>query len=503
MTSIVSNIALLCALLTALIGCSTAASETWSTSTHEMAASASPMAPNSIDISEATSESRSPSTHEMASSASPIASHSIDMSEPWAPPVNPHIFAGPIFDQRSAEDLTLHSDHIARVRLLDVEEGMRTPGVSKRYAIEMIFKFQVLEWLKGGNGEGEIKGGIGMEHAEGDTLEEARWKAKYYFDSRDSQYDSRETIVFFQRVPLDESNIYSIGWIGDSLSPWPSFLPLASAGGASGASGEQRFIWSTHRPLPPESSGASGASDEWTISLTTLRRLSGMTNAELKRRERSVIGYAEVNSSPPPETDLGYLAARSKTRGRDNWIELVWSKSEVAERGVSGYRILRRKQTDSEFIELANISADTSSHYEDMRDIQPETKYIYRLRAYGASGDIADARIAITTVAALEPLSGAAATATTPTASPTPPQPTATVVPTATPTNTPATAPTATNTPATAPTLTPTPPTGGVSGAIDTPTPTATSMPPATATHTPTIAPTATLESSSGGVTGQ
>ena len=318
MTSIVSNIALLCALLTALIGCSTAASEPWSTSTHEMAASASPMAPNSIDISEATSESRSPSTHEMAASASPIAiaSHSIDMSEPWAPPVNQHIFASTIIDQRSAEELTSHSDHIARVRLLGVEEKVRTPGNSKRYAIQMIFKFHVLEWLKGGNEELAIKGAIGMEHAEGDTLEEARWKAKYYFDNRDSQYDSRETIVFFQRVPLYDS-IYSIGWIGDSLSPWPSFLPLASAGGASGASGEQRFIWSTHRPLPPESSGASGASDEWTISLTTLRRLSGMTNAELKRRERSVIGYAEVNSSPPPETDLGYLAARSKTRGRD------------------------------------------------------------------------------------------------------------------------------------------------------------------------------------------
>ena len=389
-------------------------------------------------------------------------------------------------DHRSAEELTLHSDHIARARLLGVEEKVLTPGISKRYTIQMIFKFQVLEWLKGGHGEIEIKGAIGMEHAEGDTLEEARWKAKYYFDNRDSRYDNRETVVFFQRVPLYDSNIYSIGWIGHSLSPWPSFLPLASTGGASGASGEQRFMWGTQRPLPSESSGASGASDEWTISLTTLRRLSGMTDAELKRRERSVIGYAEVNSSPPPETDLGYLAARSKTRGRDNWIELVWSKSGVAERGVSGYRVLRRKQTDSEFIELANISADTSSHYEDKRDIQPETKYIYRLRAYGASGDIADARIAITTVAALEPLSGAASTST-PTASPTPQQPTATVAaPTATPAAAPAPShtptPTTTHTPSPAPTSTPDPTatpessTGGVSGAIDTPTP----------THTPT-----------------
>jgi len=31
-----------------------------------------------------------------------------------------------------------------------------------------------------------------------------------------------------------------------------------------------------------------------------------------------------------------------------------------------------------------------------------ETKYIYRLRAYNVEGDIADARVAITTVAEIE-----------------------------------------------------------------------------------------------------
>ncbi len=134
----------------------------------------------------------------------------------------------------------------------------------------------------------------------------------------------------------------------------------------------------------------------------------------------------ETRSTIPPETGLDSFFAATRV---DEGISLIWGISGSAP-NVTGYRILRRKQTDSEFIELANIPITEEGYYQDMRDILPETKYIYRLRAYGASGDIADARIAITTVAALEPLSGPAATATS-TASPTPTQPTATVVPTA------------------------------------------------------------------------
>ena len=117
---------------------------------------------------------------------------------------------------------------------------------------------------------------------------------------------------------------------------------------------------------------------------------------------------------------------------------------------MTGYRILRRAQADSSFIQLADVVADgINTHYDDTLNIKPETKYIYRLRAYNADGDIADARVAITTVAELEPLHGPAAPTATPTATATPapaaapsdggappaptPTPTATATPTATP----------------------------------------------------------------------
>ena len=403
------------------------------------------------------------------------------------------------------EELILYADVVARVRLLDVEERIQTPGKREAYEAKMLFKFEVLEYLKGGNGSSPspIWGQVYLEQAEGATEEEARWKAAYYWEHRNTYWDDRDAIVFMDILSSNAPSPqhYALGGITAdlghaletySLSASKWWLPSTSAGGVSGASDdEQEFLLEYPR------SGASGASGNSasTVSTAQLKRLASLSDAALKRRINSLSGFMVVDESLPSETGIDHLSARTKP----NWIELIWQTSFNAP-NVTGYRILRRKQTDSEFIELANIPITEEGYYQDMRDIQPETKYIYRLRAYGASGDIADARIAITTVAALEPLSGAAATHT-PTASPTPPQPTATVVPTATPTNTPATAPTATHTPA--PTLTPTPPTGGVSGAIDTPTPTATSTPTATATHTPTIAPTATLESSIGGVTGQ
>ena len=413
-----------------------------------------------------------------------------DMSKPW----EPHMGMGATIAsyRNKLEELILYADVVARVRLLDVEERIQTPGKREAYEAKMLFKFEVLEYLKGGNGSSPspIWGQVYLEQAEGDTEEEARWKAAYYWEHRNTYWDDRDAIVFMNILPSPQH--YALGGITAdlghaletySLSASKWWLPSTSAGGVSGASDdEQEFLLEYPRS---GTSGASGNSAS-TVSTAQLKRLASLSDAALERRINSLSGFMVVDESLPSETGIDHLSARTKP----NWIELIWQTS-VNAPDVTGHRILRRRQTDSEFIELANIPITEESYYQDTRDIQPETKYIYRLRAYGASGDIADARIAITTVAALEPLSGAAATAT----------PTATVVPTATPTNTPATAPTTTPTPA--PILTPTPPAGGVSGAIDTPTPTPTSTSTATATHTPTIAPTATLESSSGGVTGQ
>ena len=335
-----------------------------------------------------------------------------DMSQPYTPPEpRGHIIPG----GSSWDLLVLESRDIARVRLLSVEEAVSHPGPDKPYAIRMKFRFEVIEWLRGGNNELIITGGVGMEHAQGRSLEEARWKAKYYFDKRDARFDDRDAVVFFQKTTPSEPNHYSIGWIGDdTVSPWESWWPSSDVGGVSGASGEQRFVRWGMTNLQHYSSFEDPIPRGATTSLKTIRRAMTLNNLGSKKMDeldRTVIGYAVIDSSPPADMDLDYFAARSSARPSDNWVQLFWNNLGTAESGVEGYRILRREQSAADFIELASMPADVAtSLYEDKLDIQPETKYIYILRAYGANGDIADACVDITTVAELDPLDAPTAT---------------------------------------------------------------------------------------------
>ena len=354
-----------------------------------------------------------------------------DMSRPWTPAIHGGISSHHPSRPYELEELFLKTDVIARVRLLGVEEVIKSPGENEAYGAYMQFKFEALEYLKGGYGYSPIWANVALEQAEGDTEEEARWKAKYYFERRSTLDDAMDAIVFMWDNDLQgRQDHFGLGRFSSesgesySLGAHGNWLPSMSAIEAAGASDEDEFFLEYTRSGASGASGGSISAD--TVSMAHLRRLASLSDVALERRINSLSGFMVVDESLPSETGIDHLSART----RPNWIELIWQTSFNAP-DVTGYRILRRKQTDSEFIELANIPITEEGYYQDMRDIQPETKYIYRLRAYGASGDIADARIAITTVAALEPLSGAAATAT-PTASPTPPQPTATVVPTAT-----------------------------------------------------------------------
>ena len=402
----------------------------------------------------------------------------------WEPPMRPGY--SPPLQPHTIEHHVQNSGVIARVRLVDVEERIFTYGqeeyaklgwlhdlettVDKIYVPMMAFEFKVLEYLKGGNGNSNIWGLAALQHGDSTTEGEAKAAYSYYAEHRDKRWDNREAIVFLSaeiRSAVIPANHHRIGIFRDdledySLSGLGGWYPATSSvSGASGTIDERQFLISD--PVSRSGvSGASGASDASTMGLSEFRQLVALPQSKLKKRDSSLSGFMYVELEPPPETGISMLVAITEL----SMITLGWNfTGDNAD--VTGYRLLRRAQADSKFIELADLSSDGPYHYEDT-NFEPETKYIYRLRAYGASGDIADARIAITTVAALEPLSGAVATAT-PTASPTPMRPTATVVPTATPTNTPETAPTTTPTPA--PTLTPTPPAGGVSGAIDTPTP--------------------------------
>ena len=481
----------------------------------------------------------------------------------WTPPPSP-VHISPIWPTYIETNI-LDSDVIVRARHINAEAHITTETSENNefyrtelgphaafgsvvYRAEMRHEFEVLEHLKG-NGGNKIWGVVSLPegHRVSSSEQEARSKLTYYMNVRNTQWDGKEAIVFLSEIENAPSGLRSDHYsLGQFLSDYhlESYLPatyggwypiVSAQGGASGAGESQSgFLLREQKNVSlgdwlayndPDYSvlsaiAVSGQSGDVTLSLEEIKTLVGMTEAELEERELSLYGLMIVVESPDtaisPATHINILTASSKPGG----ILLIWQTS-ITESEIEGYRILRRKQTDSKFVELADVTWNGTFdyYYEDTRDIQPETKYIYRLRAYGASGDIADARIAITTVPALEPLSGAASTST-PTASPTPQQPTATVVPTATPAPAPAPShtptPTATHTPSPAPTSTPDPTAtpesstgGGVSGAIDTPTPThtptATNTPTPAHTPTPTTAPTltATPDGSGDVVSGQ
>ena len=420
------------------------------------------------------------------------------------------------------EDLVLHIDVAARVRMIGVAEDIDVEKSSwdhtwdwqpGPYVGVVEFRFEVLEWLKGGDGSNVLVGVHVVSN--GRSEEEARDKGKQHFERRDKRWDNREAIVFMnnshESVPsTQESGRYFMGfrdWNGfDSYSfnSNRTWLPLADAVHASGASGEPEFLLQdpdgASAPHISVVRGTDGDVVAETMTLTNLKKFLRLSANELEKRGRSQRGLVQKSSFMPPKTNVAKFSAISDL---GEGVLLQWFNSGTNS-DVLGYRILRRKQSDNAFIELADVPVDygnkTYHAYHDMQDILPDTKYIYRLRAYGGDGDIADARIAITTVAALEPLDAPTVTPTgTPAATPTL-APAATATQTATPTATPeATAtpapdilgsdtPTPTATATIEPTLTATPeppPSGGVTGQIDTPTPTHTPEPTPTATYEP------------------
>ena len=352
------------------------------------------------------------------------ASKGVDMSQPWTPPPPPHHHTPPI--TYTLEESILKAGVVARVRLLGVEEEIRSPGANAAYGAYMEFKFEVLEYLKGGYGLSPIWGYVYLEQAEGNTEEEARWKSKYFRQHRNSQWDDREAIVLM--ADIDKQNRkdhFGLGWFspysGESyrLIGEKKWLPAASASDVSGASDEQTFLLDYPR------SGIAGdlSAGVDLVSLAELRQLAALPYAKLHRRARDLREDRYSTTSPedlPLATGIHRLSATSVLdRVNRSWVPIVklyWDRTDDAD-SVLGHRILRRKRSDADFTELADAPADSDPFYQDTQDIQPETNYIYHLRAYGENGDIADARIAITTVAALEPMNVATAT---PTAVPTP-----------------------------------------------------------------------------------
>ena len=215
--------------------------------------------------------------------------YSEEPAEPLqTPPLNFYYYTPPL----SLEERILEANMIARVRLHSVsssaepldpdEEGVQ----SNEYIGALVYTFQVLESLKGSGGS-QIVGIVhtGYSSQGYASQQEAVLQGDALLKGRNTQWDDREAIVFLRDdwilASTQQPDRYFFGtqsYLGDGYTIASEFskrwLPAASSGEVSGASGSdgQRFL--TDEPSIGSSGGASGSSEQ----------APSMTLAELKTR---------------------------------------------------------------------------------------------------------------------------------------------------------------------------------------------------------------------------
>ena len=357
----------------------------------------------------------------------------------------------------------LHSDVVARVRLDGIEERVskvdaRTysewwlasidPVGDTVYVPVLYYRFEVLEYLRGGNGSGTIWGYAILSGVESESAEEAAAAFPSHRERRDNRWDDHEAVVFLYgsrehdpRWVYAPEDHYLLGWTevewsfysdqdwglyeSYSLQGGGGWFPSASgngswissslqSGGASGQGGEQSFIlregggnWEAESASESASaSGASGASGLETVGLSELRRLGAMSDevieAELLEKGNRI--YLEHLA------DMDLTASAS-----ENTVTLRWTKDDYIVHGVVRYRILRRAQGEDEFVQVADIPPrgdpadidhrDVQYEYVDSAGLAPGTSYLYVVRASVDILDIdmVDARVEVVTAGAALP----------------------------------------------------------------------------------------------------
>ena len=389
----------------------------------------------------------------------------------WTPPASTmHL---PIF-RSPLNVLVQDADMIARVKHLDVQEHTLKPGqdqgifsdlnynTDRFYQATLAHKFEVLEYFKGGDGSREIWGLVALWHAIGDSEEETRAAYNYYSERRDSTWDDREAIVFMFGPVLNSSNRYYLGdfipELGETytIRTGQYWLPAASSGAAGAQGDNQEFLYTDPESESASVSGASSINAPSTLTISQLKSVTDLPSEELERQLQ-----ATATAFWNREMAVSNLEASATNTS----ITLSWHVygSEVVTEFVTGYKILRRTQSDSDFIEIAGLPGGAEfgdNTYVDTHNIVSGTKYIYLIRPLKNSnyrgGYGADVRVEIRASA------GATAKGMIPsaemTATPKPERPAATATP----------APIFTPTPTIAPPITPTampaPSSGGATG---------------------------------------
>ena len=199
----------------------------------------------------------------------------------------------------SLEERILGSDVVAKVRLVSAKAVASTAAWSDNAPDETSpaavweFRFRVLEHLKGTSAN-EITAVVLVRGRSDDTKEEVNHALPTITAERDTQWDSREAIVFlknsdvavpntsqeghyfmgFRTAPATNEDGYTIASRWDRL-----WLPDASAASSAVSSGDQRFLLETPSGSGTSSTGSSGSAR--TISLSDMKSKIATLNTEL------------------------------------------------------------------------------------------------------------------------------------------------------------------------------------------------------------------------------
>ena len=324
---------------------------------------------------------------------------------PNSPDPHPHAAAG--YSHPIAANFD-GADVIARVRLVAVEEHIHTftaqehakwnfyfraiePTGDTVYAPAFHFKFEVLEYFRGGNGADHIWGYSLLRRADSNSKREASRAFAYFRENRDKRWDDREAIVFLRndtghtRISLDTpAEHYYLGWMHGiresySVNQWGGWFPSTSSDDASGTAGETTFL--IRDPDKAGSSESSSSSATEPVGLSKIRRYSTMTQLEIDR-DATAPGWAAYRAR------LGDIDLTAEQT--DAGVTLQWEKKPRIFSSLVEYKILRKTDGAESFTRVTTIppkprdeSTESLLQYEytDTTELTAGTTYTYAIRA--------------------------------------------------------------------------------------------------------------------------
>lgn len=122
-----------------------------------------------------------------------------------APDSNQHTVTSALINPpMSLEELSFHSEVIARVKLLSAEPAVLFISGEPQAAFK--FHFEAIEYLKGKR-NGKLTVIVLIEWLNDRSVEQEQQRAEYFFKHRDSRWDDREAILFLRPTKLEVDDV--------------------------------------------------------------------------------------------------------------------------------------------------------------------------------------------------------------------------------------------------------------------------------------------------------